>query len=240
MGGGGFSQEPDNPLLDDFVLELAGATTPKVCFLGTASGDADGYALKFFEAYGRRGCVTSRLTLFQSASVPASELLAVQDVIYVGGGSTANMLAVWRIHDIDVLLREAWERGTVLAGLSAGSICWFESGVTDSLRADAMLPLTGALGFLPGSHCPHYDADPRRPLAYRRLVASGELAPGYAVDDGAALHFTGTTLEQVVASRPTAGAYRAEAGDWEAIEEALTVTYLGDRAPRSRPPHFPE
>ncbi len=229
MGGGGFSQEPDNPLLDDFVLELAGAQTPKVCFLGTASGDADGYALKFFEAYGGRGCVTSRLTLFQAARVPASELLPAQDVIYVGGGSTVNMLAVWRIHGIDVLLREAWERGTVLAGLSAGSICWFESGVTDSLRADAMLPLTDALGFLPGSHCPHYDADPRRPRAYRRLVASGELAPGYAVDDGAALHFIGTALEQVVASRRTAGAYRVDARDGEAFEEPLDVRYLGDR-----------
>ena len=192
MGGGGVSQEPDNPLLDHFVLQLTGAGTPAVCFLGTASGDADGYAVKFFEAFGRRGCVTSRLTLFHSASVPAAELLAAQDVIYVGGGSTANMLSVWRIHGLDVLLRQAWERGTVLAGLSAGSICWFESGVTDSLRVDALLPLTGGLAFLPGSHCPHYDADPRRPVAYRRLVAGGELAPGYAVDDGAALHFTGT------------------------------------------------
>ncbi len=229
MGGGGFSQEPDNPILDDFVVELSGANTPRVCFLGTASGDAEGYALKFFEAFGRRGCVTSRLTLFQRPTVPAAELLAAQDVIYVGGGSTVNMVAVWRLHGIDVLLRDAWERGTVLAGLSAGSICWFESGVTDSLHPDAMLPLTDGLGFLAGSHCPHYDADPRRPAAYRRLVASGELPSGYAVDDGAALHFSGTTLAQVVASRPTARACSVERRGGEAVEEPLPVTYLGDR-----------
>ena len=229
MGGGGFSQEPDNPLLDDFVLELSGASTPKVCFVGTASGDADGYALKFFEAFGPRGCVTSRLSLFQLPKAPAAELLASQDVIYVGGGSTVNMLAVWQIHGIDVLLRDAWERGTVLAGLSAGSICWFESGVTDSLHPDEMLPLTGCLSFLPGSHCPHYDADPRRPLAYRRLVGGGELAPGYAADDGAALHFTGTTPAQVVASRRSARAYRVDRRDGEAVEEPLPVTYLGGR-----------
>ncbi len=229
MGGGGFSQEPENPYLDDFVLELSGASSPRVCFLGTASGDADGYAVKFFEAFGRRGCLASRLTLFQPAKVPAAELLAAQDVIYVGGGSTVNMLAIWRVHGIDVLLRDAWEQGTVLAGLSAGSICWFESGVTDSIRPNAMVPLTDGLSFVPGSHCPHYDADPRRLLAYRRLVASGELAPGYAVDDGAALHFTGTTLMQVVASRPTAKAYWVEAREGEAVEEALPVSYLGDR-----------
>lgn len=227
MGGGGFSQEPDNPYLDDFVLELSGATTPRICFVGTASADADAYAVKFFEAFSARGCVASRLTLFQQGKVPAAELLAAQDVVYVGGGSTANMLAVWRVHGIDALLRQAWERGAVLAGLSAGSICWFESGVTDSLHPEALLPLTDGLGFLPGSHCPHYDADPRRPEAYRRLVAGGELAPGYAADDGAALHFTGTTLREVVASRPAAAAYWVESRDGRAVEEPLPVRNLG-------------
>lgn len=235
MGGGGFSQEPENPYLDDFVLDLSGASTPRVCFLGTASGDADSYALKFFEAFAGRRCVASRLTLFHPGKVPAADLLADQDVIYVGGGSTANLLAVWRVHGIDVLLRQAWERGAVLTGLSAGSICWFESGVTDSLHPEALLPLTGGLGFLPGSHCPHYDADPRRPEAYRRLVARGELPPGYAVDDGAALHFTGTTLTEVVASRPAARAYWVEAGEDKAVEDVLPVRYLGDRRLRPSP-----
>jgi peptidase E len=174
-------------------------------------------------------------TLFHHGKVPAADLLAAQDVIYVGGGSTANMLVVWRVHGIDVLLRHAWERGTVLTGLSAGSICWFESGVTDSLHHEAVLPLTDGLAFLPGSHCPHYDSDPRRPEAYRRLVAGGELPPGYAVDDGAALHFTGTTLTQVVASRPAAKAYWVEAREDTAVEEALAVRYLGDRRLRPSP-----
>jgi len=227
IGGGGFSEEPENRHLDDFVLELCGARRPRVCFVGTASGDADGYALRFFEAFSRRGCVATRLVLFRRPEIPATELLAAQDVIYVGGGSTVNMLAVWRIHGIDVLLRRAWERGTVLAGLSAGSICWFESGVTDSYGNEELVPLTDALAFVPGSNCPHYDREPLRRVAYRQLVASGDLASGYAADDGAALHFAGTELAQVVTSRPTARAYRVEARDGEAAEDPLGVDYLG-------------
>ncbi|MDQ4070538.1 MAG: peptidase E, partial [Actinomycetota bacterium] len=207
MGGGGFSEEGGRSLLDDFLLELAGTARPRVCFVGTASGDADGYGLKFFEAFSRRDCVASRLLLFNRGGTPVAELLAEQDVIYVGGGSTANMLAVWRLHGVDVLLRQAWDRGAVLGGLSAGAICWFEAGVTDSFGADDLRPLTGCLELLPGSFCPHYDSEPRRAPTFRRLVAARRLPPGYGVDDGAAVHFAGTERVEVVSSRPSARAY---------------------------------
>ncbi len=226
MGGGGFSGEPDNPLLDDFLVDLTGSRRPRVCFVGTASGDADSYAVKFYEAFSRRGCVASRLLLFRRERPPA-ELLAEQDLIYVGGGNTANMLAVWRLHGVDDLLRQAWERGAVLGGLSAGAICWFESGVTDSFGADDLRALDGCLGLLAGSFCPHYDSEPQRRPTFRRLVAARLLPAGYAADDGAALHFAGTQLVEVVTSRPSARAYRVEERDGEAEEEALPTRFLG-------------
>jgi len=145
----------------------------------------------------------------------------------VGGGNTANMLAIWRVHGVDQALRAAWEAGVVLCGLSAGSLCWFESGVTDSFGLP-LTPLHGALGFLPGSHCPHYDGEPGRRPTYQRCVAAGLLPPGMAADDGCALHFQDTQLTAVVASRPTAQAYRVERDpDGSATETPLPARYLG-------------
>ena len=227
MGGGGFSDEPDNPLLDNFLLDLTGAARPRVCFVGTASGDADSYALKFFEAFSRRGCVASRLVLFGRRARPAAEVLAEQDVIYVGGGSTVNMLAVWRLHGIDVLLRQAWERGAVLGGLSAGAICWFQAGVTDSFGVDELSPLHDGLGILTGSFCPHYDSEEKRRPTFRALVADARLPGGYAADDCAALHFAGASLVEAIASRPAAAAYRVDEEDGEACEARLATRFLG-------------
>ena len=131
------------------------------------------------------------------------------------------MLAIWSVHGVDAILREAWERGIVLAGSSAGSICWFEAGVTDSF-GDELAPLR-CLGFLPGSNCPHYDSEPQRRPTYRRLVEAGELPPGLAAEDGVGLHFVGTELAEAVAARPNAGAFRVEPG----AEVAIPVRRLG-------------
>ncbi len=229
MGGGGFSMEPDNPLLDDHVLGLArvsrGRDRPRVCFLATASGDSDAYLAQFYTAFARRAEAT-HLSLFIRTEPDVERFLLEQDAIYVGGGNTANMLAIWRIHGVDRALRRAWEAGIVLTGLSAGSICWFESGATDSFGA--LAALTGGLGFLPGSHSPHYDGEAERRPIYHDLIARGLLPDGYAADDGAALVFRGTELAEVVASRPAARAYRVvrEAAG-EAIETELPTRYLG-------------
>ncbi len=225
MGGGGFSMEPENPLLDDFVLGLTGATRPRVCFLATASGDAEGYIADFQAAFATRAHA-SHLALFDRTVDDIEGLLLGQDVIYVGGGNTANMLAVWRVHGVDRVLRAAWEAGVVLAGLSAGSICWFESGTTDSF-GPGLDVLTGGLGLLPGSHCPHYDGEPLRRPTYQRHVAEGLLPAGYAADDGAALVFDGASLLEVVSSRPDAAAYRVELLDGSARETRLATRYLG-------------
>ena len=229
MGGGGFSMEPDNPLLDDHVLDLAraarGRDRPRVCFLPTASGDADSYVAKFYAAFARRA-EASHLALFVRSVADLEAFLLEQDVVYVGGGNTANMLAVWRTHGVNRILRRAWEGGTVMTGLSAGSLCWFEGGTTDSFGG--LAALRDGLGLLRGSHSPHYDGEAQRRPIYHRLVGEGALPGGVAADDGAALVFHGTELAKVVASRPAARGYRVERGaDGTVTETPLETRYLG-------------
>jgi dipeptidase E len=207
IGGGGFSDGED-PELDDFILSLTGKDEPRVCFLGQASGDDPGYFARFVDAFAGRAKPT-RLKLFNRDVVDLERFLLDQDLVYVGGGNTANLLAVWHLHGLDRALRAAWEAGVVLAGLSAGSICWFEAGTTDSFGKD-LQPLTNGLGFLPGSHCPHYDGEATRRPAYHHLVGEGLLPDGWAVDDGAAIHFVGTDVREVVTAREGATAYRVE------------------------------
>ena len=226
MGGGGFSLDlPD--LLDDFILGLSGAPSgerPRICFVPTASGDSALYVRSFYDAFAGRA-QASWLPLFERDRRDLRAYLLAQHVIYVGGGNTANMLAIWRLHGVDAILREAWDRGVVMAGASAGSLCWFEAGVTDSF-GPGLAPLHDGLGFLPGSHCPHYDSETLRRPSYQRLVADG-LPAGYAADDGAALHFVGTELAEVVTSRPTAGAYRVEVVAGRVVETRLPSRHLG-------------
>lgn len=226
MGGGGFSMEPDNPLLDRYVLKLAGKRRPRVSFVPTASGDAEGYIEKFYESFCKRRCTPSHLSLFRPSTKDLRSLVLSQDIIYVGGGNTFNMLALWREWKLDRYLKQAWGRGVILAGVSAGSICWFEGGVTDSFGA--LEPLA-CLGFLSGSNCPHYDGEEERRGAYHRLVREGRLKAGYAADDGVALHFTGKRLAKVVSSRPDARAYRVAAAGGKVKETPIIPLYLGKR-----------
>lgn len=230
MGGGGFLMDP-NTLLDDFILSLAPRQPARVCFIPTASADSATYLVRFYRAFSQRAVATD-LTLFDPSVLPrqparSSELAAYvgeQDVLYVGGGNTANLLAIWRAHGLDVILREAWERGAILCGVSAGMLCWFEAGVTDSFGG--LEPLHDGLGLLPGSACPHFDGEPERRPTYHRAVAAG-MPGGYAADDGAALHFQGTKLAQVVSSRPEAWAYRVALAAGEVSETLLPTRYLG-------------
>jgi dipeptidase E len=231
MGGGGFSMEPENPLLDDFVLSLARQQPARLCFLPTASGDSPGYVTKFYRAFSGR-CLTSDLTLVHSPGLsrrPAhtsqlKEFVQNQDAFYVGGGNTVNLLALWRAHGLDQLLREAWSNGAVLCGVSAGMICWFRASITDGFGA--LAALSDGVGVLEGSACPHYDGEAERRPAFHRAIADG-LPAGYAADDGAALHFVGAQLVEAVSSRRAARAYRVELRDGEVVEEALPTRFLG-------------
>jgi peptidase E len=232
FGGGGFSMEAGNPLLDDFVLSLTGAERPRVCFLPTASGDADHYIVRFYRHFSCRADAT-HLSLFRrdrSAGAVEGDVAAhllEQDVIYVGGGNVLSLLGTWRAHGLDQVLRRAWRRGVVLCGPSAGSLCWFAEALTAFHGAPRRVR---GIGLLPYSNCVHYDAEPQRREEYRRFVGDG-MRPGYAADDSAALHFRGEALAGVVSSAPHARAYRVAPVDGEVIETPLEVTYLGAPVP---------
>lgn len=233
MGGGSFTVEADGLRLERYVLAQTRKGDPRVCFLGTATGDADAYVAKFYAAFSKLSCRPTHLPLF-ARTPDLRKLLLSQDVIYVGGGNTKSMLAVWREWGIPALLREAWRRGIVLTGVSAGAICWFKTGVTDSW-AGRLAPLPG-LAFLPGTCCPHYDGEAERRPAVHRLVAARSIATTLAIDDGAAAHFVGRRLVRVVSSRPQARAYEVRRGASAVLETALPASRLSraGRAEASR------
>jgi dipeptidase E len=216
IGGGEFWLDPQDPRLDAFILGLARRERPRVCFVGTASGDAEGYVYRFYRAMRLHDCVPADLGLFPRVESDLAAFMAEQDVFWVGGGSTANLLAVWRLHGLDELLREALARGAVLCGISAGMNCWFEASTTDSFGL-TLAPLHDGLGFLPGSACPHYDGEPQRRPLYRSLVDGG-FPPGWAADDDAAIHFRGGEPVETVALRAGAAAYRVEPGRETRVE----------------------
>jgi dipeptidase E len=225
MGGGGFSMEPENLSLDRFVLAATCVDKPKVCFVGTASGDAQSYIDRFYDSFGTLPCIPTHLSLFKPPIGDLRSFVLGQDAIYVGGGSTRNLMVLWREWRLDAILREAWQRGVVMAGISAGSLCWFAEGVSDSVKTDELHPIA-CLGFVPGSNCPHYDGEPGRRPAYHRLILEGSLGAGYAADDGAALHFIGTELAEAVSSRAAAKAYRVARKDGRVEEIPLETRWL--------------
>lgn len=225
MGGGGFMMEPDNPTLDDFVLALSGRSRPKVAFLGTASGDVASVIARFHAAFDGPRADATHLSLFQRDERDLARYLLAQDVVYVGGGNVANMMAIWRLHGVDRILRTAWTKGTVMAGVSAGALCWFEGGTTDSF-GPALAPFRAGLGWLPGTVSPHYDGEARRRPVYHALVAKG-MPPGVGLDDGAAAHYVGTKRVEIVSSRPAARAYDVRRVGRRVVETPLPVRYLG-------------
>jgi dipeptidase E len=211
MGGGGFTMpESDrSDALDRFVLSLTGKEVPRVCFLPTASGDPRDQVMRFHERFDGWPCEPTILSLFnlgRDRIDPVAHILS-QDALYIGGGSMRNMLAIWREHGIDDAMRTAWERGIVLAGLSAGAMCWFEGGVSMS---GGQPEVVHGVRLLPGSLSVHLDGESERLPVYEDAVATGLLPAGYAADDGAALVFHGTALVECVASRPAARVMRVE------------------------------
>ncbi len=211
--------------LDDFLLDLTGAARPRVCFVPTASGDDNDYSRRFEAAFADRA-ETSVLSLFSHEpwGYRDPRMLLEQDVIYVGGGSTANLLAVWRLHGLPELLREAAANGTVLAGVSAGMNCWFEGASTDSFGP--LAPLPDGLGLLRGSACPHYLGEPGRREKYLGWVADGVLGDGYAADDHAALLFRDGELVEAVAEQDGRPVVRVERRGDQAVETEVPVRRL--------------
>ena len=214
-----------HPLVE-YLLTLAGKERAKVCYIGTANGDDPAYAMSFFNRFPAARTERAHLALFHRTVVDIETMLCAQDIVMVGGGNTASMLAVWRAHGVDVALRAAWEAGVIMTGGSAGSLCWYEGGTTDSFNLLELAPLNDGLGFLPGTHCPHYDGEVQRRPLYHRLIADG-FGAGIAIDDDAAVHYIGTDIAEVVSAREGATAYRVERGPGGgALETALTARLL--------------
>jgi dipeptidase E len=226
--------EPTNPLLDDFVLTLTPSPEPQVLFLPTASGDTTTQINAFYERFGGRSCVPKHVSLFRLGDLERSleEIVLAQDIVYVGGGSMRNLLAIWRAHRLDQLLIQAWSEGTVLAGISAGAMCWFQGGVTCSSGSPE--PLAG-LGLLAGSLTVHADGEPERLPVWLTSVREGILPGGWAADDGVGLLYRGQHLERVVSSRPGAGAQRVDALAGELVRHRLEPELLGAEGPDRRP-----
>lgn len=236
IGGGGFLMEPENPLLDQYCLNCTGKTFPKICFIPTASGDSEDFLSSFYTVFAKYSCKPSHLAFFRTprtGAIPLTDIeqhLLNQDVIYVGGGNTRAMLSVWREWNIDEILRKAWHSGILLTGMSAGAICWFEYGGSDSTWIGKLSPLQG-LGLIRGSCTPHYDSESNRRADFHQLIQNDHLPPGIGIDDGAAILFEGQQIIEVVASRSAAKAYQVNIeANGQIIEQPLKTRFLGSQA----------
>lgn len=227
MGGGGFSMEPENPLLDRYIIKQALKTTPSVCFLPHGTDDAVRYTFRFFKAFTKLDARPTHLSLFHLETADIESFLMEQDIIYVGGGNTKSMVALWREWGVDNILKKAYENGTVLAGLSAGANCWFEQCSTDSIPGEYRV-LSG-IGIINSSFCPHYDGESKRRPSLHKLLSEDQIASGYAADDGAAGHFINGKLASAVSSRPSAKVYKVDKVDGKVIEQQLDTHYLGQQ-----------
>jgi peptidase E len=214
---------PEYRALEDWLLGLTGKERPRVLFVPTASAENRDYVVRFLDAFSGRAEV-SHLDFFPWPPSELRDFVLSHDLIYAGGGNTANMLAIWREHGMDEIVREAWQAGVVLGGVSAGMICWFEAGVTDSFGPQ--LEAMECLGLIPGSACPHYDGEERRRPRYHELVAGG-IPGGWAAEDGVALHFDGWELREAVTAFAGKAAYRVELGDGRGSERRIEARFVG-------------
>jgi dipeptidase E len=224
LGGGGFSMEPENLALDRYILQQTNQPRPKVCFLPTASGDADSYVLNFYKAFSTLECLPSVLSLFRLPTADLEGFVLEKDVIYVGGGNTRSMLILWREWGLDVILRKAYDAGVVLAGISAGANCWFEQFSTDSVPGE--LQVMGGLGFLPGSFTPHYDGEAERRPSLHQMLQNGAIVPGLAAENSAGVHFVNGQVVRAVCSVDGAKVYRVGLSDQQVVEEAFEMQLL--------------
>ena len=240
LGGGGFSDDPGNPLLDEYILKQSGKAKPKILFLPTAGGDHEDYIEKFYKAYKNLNCKPTHISLTRKkySFERLQSAVLEQDVIFVGGGSPRFLMQVWRKTGMDKIIRKAYAQGIVLSGMSAGAICWFEDGFKNP-RGDVWMRIS-CMGFLEGSLCPHYDKRGELRHAYRKMVSGAEISSGYGVQDGVALHFIGKELIHVVSSHPNARAFYVKKTGIRVTEKEITPEYLGNTSSNAQQQGIPE
>ena len=242
IGGGGFLMERGPSLLDEYYVRTADVRSPKVCFISTGGGDPEEWLAKYYKTFSKLGSRPSHLTFFRKprrGSIPLTQIergLLAQDAIYVGGGNTRSMLAVWREWGLDRILRKAWNAGVLLGGISAGALCWFKYGATDSVLGPGRSSALSCLGFLPGSCSPHFDGEPRRRGDFRRLIARGKLPSGIGIDDGVAVLYRNQAIAEVVSSRTGATAYRVARASGTVVVAPLRATRLHSKPNRTVDP----
>lgn len=185
IGGGGFGRNPGVGMIEQYILDCTKKRKPKICFIPTATGDLELYKLNYYETFSKLNCEATHLDFFKRTP-DLDKLISAQDAIFVGGGNTKSMLAVWRDWGLDLILKQAYEKGTVMSGVSAGAICWFEKGITDSWAEN--LKVMDCLNFVPGVCCPHYDEEPQRRPTVHKMLKKKSFEACFAIDGGCALH----------------------------------------------------
>jgi dipeptidase E len=227
LGGGGFSDQTDNLLLDEYILLQTNKAKPKILFLPTAGGDHPDYVAKFYRAYKKLNCTPSHLELSRKTySYKYIERIVMgHDAVFAGGGSPRFLMQVWRKCGLDKIIKHAWHEGMVLSGMSAGAICWYEDGFKNP-TPDVWRRIK-CLGFLEGSFCPHYDSQSQLRKAYRKMISKSEISGGYGVQDGVALHYIGNDLKYIVSSNHNAKAFTVRKSGFRVTEKPLASTYLG-------------
>lgn len=218
IGGGGFGRDPGEGLIEDYILKQSKKDRPNICFIPTATGDNEAYKNNYYSTFTRLDCNPTHLDFFKRTP-DLKELILEQDVIFVGGGNTKSMLAVWKDWGLDLLLKEAYENGVVMSGVSAGAICWFAMGITDSWSDE--LKLMNCMGFIDGNCCPHYDEEPQRRPSVKRFLEKKKLEQCFCIEGGNALHFKNEQVYSSVSFKKNKNSYLATILEDKVVEKEL-------------------
>lgn len=205
IGGGGFGRTQESNLIEQYILDQTSKTKPKICFIPTATGDLDSYIVNFYSVFTKLKCEPSHISFFKR-TIDLQAHIQKQDAIFVGGGNTKSMLAVWRDWGLDLILKDAYDRGVVMSGVSAGAICWFEGGLTDSWASD--LKMMECMNFIPGNCAPHYDEEPERRPATKQFLENKSIDFMYGIEGGAALHFVDEIPNSTIQFKKNKNAYK--------------------------------
>ena len=220
IGGGGFGRNPSNGIIEQYILDQVNSEKPNICFIPTATGDDESYKVSYYATLSKLNCNPIHLDFFKRTP-NLENIIDDQDVIFVGGGNTKSMLAVWREWGLDKILKNAYESGTVMSGVSAGAICWFDKGITDSWSGK--LNVMDCMGFMKGSCCPHYDEEPERKPSLSRFIESEEVSNCYAIEGGCALHIKNDEVYSAISFRGKKNSYLVKLTNNKKTEHILPV-----------------
>ena len=223
IGGGGFGRTQDSNLIEKFILDQTGKKKPKTCFIPTATGDLDPYIVNYYSVFSKLDCDPSHISFFKR-TIDLEEHILKQDAIFVGGGNTKSMLAVWKEWGLDLILKKAYEQGILMSGVSAGAICWFEAGLTDSWASE--LKMMECMNFIPGSCAPHYDEEPERRPATKKFLEDQSISFMYGIEGGAALHFIDEQPRSTIRFAQNKNAYKVTLESNKMNESAYPATEL--------------